>query len=103
MVPDVSLTHREASVAWSALHREAEMLLRTNPLFPKIGCPPGTAEGWAQVAGGHLPLDQEQPPRTSAKRDKMRFFPLILALRVRAAGQVSLMTGCWNIPFPALR
>lgn len=43
--PDVSLTHREASVAWSALQREAEMLLRANPLFPKTGCPPGTAEG----------------------------------------------------------
>lgn len=37
--PDVSPTHREASEAWSALQREAEMLLRANPLFPKNGVP----------------------------------------------------------------
>lgn len=43
--PNVSLTHREASMAWSALQRKAQMLLRANPLFQKTGCPPGTAEG----------------------------------------------------------
>lgn len=37
--PAVSPTHREASEAWSALQREAEMLLRANPLFPKNGVP----------------------------------------------------------------
>lgn len=54
------------------------------------------------MAGGHLPLDQEKPSRTSAKRDKTRFSPLILALRVRAAGEVSLMMAAGKIPSPAL-